>query len=101
MSVFFHLLDLTTGNLVTEFRSEDEAISALNAIQVEEGDQPILDLALFRFHNGQPSLVAKQGELLHYIAHARRGFGDEGAQEESGGSGQNSRASSIATAKIT
>jgi hypothetical protein len=81
MSMFFQLLDVTTGNLVTEFQSEDEAIAALSAVQVEEGDEPILDFALFRFDNGHPSLVAKRGELARYIARARRRFADRVSPE--------------------
>jgi hypothetical protein len=96
MSIFFQLLDVTTGNLITEFQSEDEAISALIAVQVEEGDEPILDFALFRFDNGRPSLVAKRGELVRYIAHVRSSVSDRDDQEQPNLPGKNKRTTRVA-----
>ena len=67
----FQLWDITTGNLVTEFDSEDEAIEALSSVQADDGDDPLLELALFRFQDGRPTLVAKASDLVLYVA-ARR-----------------------------
>ena len=72
MNTFFQLWDITTGNLVTEFDSEDEAIAALSGIQAEDGDEPLLELALVRFHDDRPTLVAKASDLVRYVAMSRR-----------------------------
>jgi len=68
MSRFFQLLDVITGNVVTEFNSERETIEALRHVQAEEGDGPLLELALFRFEDEHPSLIAKQEGLVDYLA---------------------------------
>jgi hypothetical protein len=70
MNTFFQLWDTTTGNIVTEFDSEDEVIQALIGVQAEDGDAPLLSFALFRFQHGRPTLVAKERDLVRYIARA-------------------------------
>ncbi len=72
MNIFFQLWDITTGNLVTEFSTEDEAIAALSGIQADAGDEPLLEYALFRFHDDHPTLVAKATDLVRYVATKRR-----------------------------
>ena len=72
MNGFFQVLDVTTGNVVTEFQSEDEAVEALSGVQVDDGDEPILELALFHFLDGRPTLVAKERDLVVYLARARQ-----------------------------
>ncbi len=72
MNVFFQLWDTTTGNLVTEFDSEDEAIEALRDIRADEGIEPLLEFALFRFEDDRPTLIAKANDLVSYIAMKRR-----------------------------
>jgi hypothetical protein len=72
MNAFFQLWDITTGNLVTEFDSEDEAIEALRGIQAEDGDGALLEFALFRFQDDRPTLVAKERALVRYVARARK-----------------------------
>jgi hypothetical protein len=71
MSEFYQLFDATTGNLVTEFDSEDEAIDALNGIWADEGDEPISEYTLFRFRDGKPSVVARERDLVLYLERAR------------------------------
>jgi hypothetical protein len=73
MNAFFQLWDTTTGNLVTEFDSEDEAIALLCGVRAEEGDEPLLGFALFRFEDDRPSLVAKEGDLVTYVVQAQTG----------------------------
>ena len=68
MDIFFQLWDTTTGNLVTEFDSEDEAIDHLRELQADEGEAPILEFALFRFEDVRPTLVAKGRDLIRYVA---------------------------------
>jgi hypothetical protein len=72
MDTFFQLWDTTTGNLVTEFDSEDEAIAALRGVQADDGDGPILECALFRFDDDRPTLIAKERDLVAYISRAER-----------------------------
>jgi hypothetical protein len=72
MTTFYQLLDVTTGNLITEFDSEDEAIEALSGVQADDGDEPLLEYALFRFQDGRPTLVAKERELVVHVASAQR-----------------------------
>lgn len=67
MNRFFQLMDVTTGNLVTEFDSEEDAIEALSEVQAADGDEPILEFALFRFQDGRPNLVAKESDLVLYV----------------------------------
>ena len=73
MNAFFQLWDTSTGNLVTEFDSEDEAIEALSRIRADEGVEPLLEFALFRFEDDRPTLVAKANELVRYVEVTRRG----------------------------
>jgi hypothetical protein len=70
MTTFFQLWDTTTGNLVTEFDSEDEAIETLCSIRDKDGDETLLELALVRFQDDRPTLVAKEGALVEYISRA-------------------------------
>jgi hypothetical protein len=71
MSAFFQLWDTTTGNLITEFDSDDEAIEALRGVRAEDGDEPLPEFALFRFQDDHPTLVAKERDLVHYVARGR------------------------------
>lgn len=71
MNTFFQLWDITTGNLVTEFDSEDVAIEHPRTVRAEDGDEPILEFALFRFQDDRPILVAKERDLVRYIARAQ------------------------------
>ena len=72
MNDFFQLWDRTTGNLVTEFESEDEAIETLWELQSEDGDGPLLELALVRFQDDRPTVVAKENDLVVYVARSER-----------------------------
>ena len=72
MNAFLQLWDITTGNLVTEFDTEDKAIEALRGVQAEDGDGPPLEFALFRFQDDRPTLVAKERALVQYVARARK-----------------------------
>jgi hypothetical protein len=72
MTTFYQLMDVTTGNLITEFDSEDEAIEALSGVQADNSDESLLEYALFRFQDGCPTLVAKERDLVVHIAAAQR-----------------------------
>ena len=70
MDEFVQLLDLTSGDVVADFATETEAISALNAVLTEHGDQAVAELALLRFRDGHPSLIAMEKQLVRYVADA-------------------------------
>ena len=72
MNAFFQLWDTTSGNLVTEFESEQEATEALYQVLSEDGANPLLEWALLKFQEGHPSLVAKGSDLVVYVARAGR-----------------------------
>jgi hypothetical protein len=72
MNTFFQVWDTTTGNLVTEFDSENDAIEALSGFLAEEGDKSLLALALFRYQDDRPFLIAKEGDLVSYIARVQK-----------------------------
>lgn len=71
MNTFFLLLDMTTGNMVTEFDTQDEAIEILGEVQSKDGDGPLLEYALFRYEDDRPTLVAREHDLVLYLARAR------------------------------
>ena len=71
MTTFFVLYDSTTANLVTEFDTEEEAIELLSQIQDDEGDEAILEYALFQYEDDRPTLVAREHDLVLYLARAR------------------------------
>jgi hypothetical protein len=64
MSMFFELLDTSSGNLIKEFETEREAIDALRAVGHEYGVEHLRHLALLCFQNGHPTLVARDDELV-------------------------------------
>jgi hypothetical protein len=72
MNTFLQLWDATTGNLITEFDSEEEAIDALCRVGAEDGDEAFLEFALVRFQDDRPTLIAKGRALLQYVARARK-----------------------------
>jgi hypothetical protein len=72
MNTFWQLWDTTTGNLVTEFDSEDEALESLCEVRAEDGDEALLEFALFRFQDGRPTLIAKGPALAEYVIRARK-----------------------------
>ena len=71
MNTFLQLWDTTSGNLVTEFDSEDEAIKALCRMRDENGDEALLEFALVSFQDNRPTLIAKDRDLIRYLARAR------------------------------
>jgi hypothetical protein len=72
MNTFFLLLDTTTGNMVTEFDTEDEVIEILGEVQSNDGEGALLEYALFRYEGDHPTLVARKHDLVSYVARGRR-----------------------------
>jgi hypothetical protein len=67
MNVFFELFDLASGNLIEDFATEEEAIEALRLAERDHGPAAISDVALLRFDDGHPTLVAMEGELVERV----------------------------------
>ena len=65
------LLDTITVNKVTEFDTEDEVIEFLSAVQAKDGDEPLLEYALFRYEVDRPIHVARERDLVFYLERAR------------------------------
>jgi hypothetical protein len=68
MIVFFELFDLVSGNVIEDFATEEAAIDALRAAEREHGPEAIGDIALLRFDNGHPTLIAMEGDLVERVA---------------------------------
>jgi hypothetical protein len=64
----FILLDLVSGNVMTDFASERDACDALRHWATEDGLDAMRDLALGRIRHGQHELVAMDDELVRRIA---------------------------------
>lgn len=67
MKVFFELFDLETGNVIEDFETEQDAMDALIAAEREHGSQAIKNVALLRFDNGHPALVAMEQDLVDRV----------------------------------
>ena len=64
MDVFYELFDLATGNVIDDFASEGDALEALREAEREHGPAGIGDVALLRYENGHPTLVAMEHDLV-------------------------------------
>jgi hypothetical protein len=67
MRVFFELFDLKSGNVIEDFETEHDAIAALVAAEREHGSQAIENIALLRFEDGHPLLVAMEQDLVDRV----------------------------------
>jgi hypothetical protein len=77
MNLPFLLFDLVSGNVMTAFASEDEALSALRETAAEDGVEAIKNLSLLIVRDGHLTLVAMEDERV------RRAIGDD-AELDSG-----------------
>ena len=68
MNDFFQLLDAMTGNVVADFASERELLDALYQVRDEDGEASLAEYVLLRFCDGHPTLVAKEEDLVKYVA---------------------------------
>ena len=62
------LLDLISGNVISDFASESEAWAALHDIAVEDGLDTLADLSLMLIQNGDPTVIAMEGALVRRVA---------------------------------
>ena len=66
-----HLFDLVSGNFFSDFASEDEAWEELRRWAAESGPEELRGLALMRYLDGHPTLIAMEEDLV------RRALGDD------------------------
>jgi hypothetical protein len=64
MSVFCQMLDRSSGNVIKDYPSEEAALEELRTIGQEYGFDEIRTLALLKFQDGHPTLVAMEDELI-------------------------------------
>lgn len=67
MGDFFELVDWSTGNVIAEFDTEEEALADLLAEGREYGFDGIRSYALLRYRDGHPTLIAMEDELVAYL----------------------------------
>ena len=67
MRVFFELFDLESSNVIDDFDTEQDAMDALMAAEREFGSQAIENVALLRFEDGHPTLIAMEHDLVDRV----------------------------------
>lgn len=67
MSEFFELLDTASGNVLDDFDTEQEALAALRLLSHEHGGDAVEELALLRFADDHPTLIAMGKELVALV----------------------------------
>jgi hypothetical protein len=64
MSVFFQLLDRSSGNVIKDYPSKEAALEELRGVAQEHGVDEVRTLALLKFQDGRPMLVAMEEDLV-------------------------------------
>lgn len=64
MSTSILLLDLPSGNVMTDFATEREAWDALRGWARDEGVEAITDLSLLSIQDGEPTVIAMEDDLV-------------------------------------
>ena len=67
MNVFFELFDLASGNVIEDFATEEEAVEVLRSAERDHGPEAICDIALLRFEDGHPTLIAMEDVLAERV----------------------------------
>jgi hypothetical protein len=67
MSVFFQLIDRTSGNVIKDYETEDAALGELDVVARTYGFDELRDLALLTFENGLPVHSAMEDELVALV----------------------------------
>lgn len=66
------LLDLVTGNVVSDFGSESEAWTSLREMAEEDGLDSLADLSLMLMQNSHRRVIAMEETLVERVADAMR-----------------------------
>jgi hypothetical protein len=64
MSVFFQVIDRTSGNVVKDYETEAAALDELGAVVRAHGIDEVQDFALLMFEEGVPTKAAMGDELM-------------------------------------
>ena len=64
MTIFFQLIDATSGNVIRDYDTEDDALDELRDVALNDGLDDVRSLALLKFEDGRPTLVAMGNELI-------------------------------------
>jgi hypothetical protein len=64
MTAFFQLIDATSGNVIRDYVTEDDALDDLRGVARNDGLEEIGGLALLRFEEDHPTLVAMGDGLI-------------------------------------
>lgn len=67
MDEFLELVDWSTGNVIADFDTEEEALADLLTEARDYGFDGIRTYALLRYQNGHPTLIAMEDELVAYL----------------------------------
>jgi hypothetical protein len=67
MSVFFELIDRTTGNVIKDYETAAAAFHELDGVAREHGFDEIRDYALLTFQDGSPIHAAMEDELIALV----------------------------------
>jgi len=67
MSVFFQLIDRTSGNVIKDYETEAAALLELDAVARAHGFDEIRDFALLTFQDGLPTYAAMEDELVALV----------------------------------
>ena len=67
MSVFFQLIDRTSGNVIKDYETEAAALTELEAVARAYGLDEIRDYALLTFRDGLPAHAAMEDELVALV----------------------------------
>ncbi len=61
------LLDLSSGNVMTDFATEREAWEALRGWARDDGVEAIADLSLLSIQDGEPIVIAMEDDLVRRV----------------------------------
>jgi hypothetical protein len=64
MIVFYQLLDRSLGNVIKDYPTEEAALEELRGVGQEYGVDEMRSLALLKFEDGHPTLVAMDDDLI-------------------------------------
>ncbi len=67
MSVFYELIDRTSGNVIKDYESEAAALYELEAVVRAYGFDEIRDFALLRFQDGLPTRAVLEDDLIALV----------------------------------
>lgn len=77
------LLDLPSGNVITDFASERDAWDALLSWARDDGLDAIAGLSLMRIQDGDPTRIAMEDELVRRVADELGEVGDGASEKRS------------------